>query len=485
MGGRVLLQDLIQGVAKRANISEQEAGTFVRTVFAVVSDSLADEKIIKIRNLGTFKLIEVGERETVDAETGAVLRVKGYHKVVFTPDNSLKDLINKPFAQFETVFLNDSTDLADMERGAEDAVSEGEEDEELEGQEDEENIASVEHAVSGGQPEADDSESVAGPSVEESSEEMSSVEISSSEGGAEPASASVSARPVEERPVTEEEPVQPVVPEAHVSEFDRNEASADEEHSENKEYASDHIEYQHTDYQRVHDQKVEELNVTTQTVEHQTIEHQSIVHQGRAEGERQSRCMRLSQSGMIGLFLFILLLMAGSYLAGYYRVLCPSCTVLPDQGGVAPARVHTERKDTVAKLQEKAVPAVQNDSLVGKGKEDVKEKATPVQPAVSSSASAQPSQAVAGKPSADSLKRLKDKMAQYPQVKQGAYRIVGVKSVHRLKSGESLLRLAQKVYGSRDFVKYIIVMNGIKDPDLVQIGQEIKLPELVKGGDNL
>ena len=130
------MQDLIQGVSRRANISEQEAETFVRTVFAVVSDSLSDEKVIKIRNLGTFKLVEVDDRETVDPTTGMTTRVKGYRKVVFTPDNTLKDLINKPFSQFETVLLNESTDLADMERGVDPEASvEDEEPEEGEGEE--------------------------------------------------------------------------------------------------------------------------------------------------------------------------------------------------------------------------------------------------------------------------------------------------------------------------------------------------------------
>ena len=133
MSGRALLQDLIVGVAKRANISEQEAETFVRMVFTIISDSLADEKIIKIRNLGTFKLVEIDDRESVDPNTGALTRVKGYKKIVFTPDNALKDLINKPFAQFETVILNDNTDLSEMERGTESSslADEEEEDEAL------------------------------------------------------------------------------------------------------------------------------------------------------------------------------------------------------------------------------------------------------------------------------------------------------------------------------------------------------------------
>lgn len=429
MGGRALLQDLIQGVSRRANISEQEAETFVRTVFAVVSDSLSDEKVIKIRNLGTFKLVEVDDRETVDPTTGMTTRVKGYRKVVFTPDNTLKDLINKPFSQFETVLLNESTDLADMERGVDPEASvEDEEPEEGEGEELQEETET--------------------PDVEEKeSEETELPETADAEAPQTETVESPSA--VEDTEETIEE--------------DRDDMS------------SSSIEYQHADYQKIQEQKVEELNVATQTVEHQTIEHQSIVHQSEPESERQSRCMRLSQGGMIGLFLFILLLMAGSYFAGYYRVLCP-CALCPD--GVEPAVVaEMKEADTLTVREEKRqVEPVENDSV---------KKAEQNTGALAASAHQQATRQDSVKSREDSLKHLRAKASEYPQVKNAKYLIVGVKTVHKLKSGESLLRLAQQVYGSREFVTYIIELNQIKDPNLVQIGKEIKLPELVKSNDNL
>lgn len=429
MGGRALLQDLIQGVSRRANISEQEAETFVRTVFAVVSDSLSDEKVIKIRNLGTFKLVEVDDRETVDPTTGMTTRVKGYRKVVFTPDNTLKDLINKPFSQFETVLLNESTDLADMERGVDPEASvEDEEPEEGEGEELQEETET---------PDVEEKES-----EETELPETADAEAPQTETVESPSAAEDTEETIEE---------------------DRDDMS------------SSSIEYQHADYQKIQEQKVEELNVTTQTVEHQTIEHQSIVHQSEPESERQSRCMRLSQGGMIGLFLFILLLMAGSYFAGYYRVLCP-CALCPD--GVEPAAVaEMKEADTLTVREEKRqVEPVENDSV---------KKAEQNTGALAASAHQQAARQDSVKSREDSLKHLRAKASEYPQVKNAKYLIVGVKTVHKLKSGESLLRLAQQVYGSREFVTYIIELNQIKDPNLVQIGKEIKLPELVKSNDNL
>ena len=82
------------------------------------------------------------------------------------------------------------------------------------------------------------------------------------------------------------------------------------------------IQYQHADYQKVNEQKVEELNVTTQTVEHQTIEHQSIVHHEPTRNEAHEKGLRLTLPGIISLFVFMLLMMTGSYLLGYYQILC-------------------------------------------------------------------------------------------------------------------------------------------------------------------
>lgn len=502
------MQDLILGVARRAEISEQEAETFVRTVFAVISDTLGDEKIVKIRNLGTFKLVEVDDRETVDAATGATMRIKGYRKIVFTPDNSLKDLINKPFAQFEAVVLNDSTTTADMERGTEaqpdeeedpDDINEEipEEDAEITGSTDQETgemsekdtSEEVQHAftedeVRTGQPEvseaetsektesqdkASEDEEPAQEAVEDSegTEVASIAEVAMNESHTETSSGTAHTETSADPDLKEKEPSS--------TEDAPAEDAAGVQHEEEIPAAS--IEYQHADYQKVQDQKVDELNVSTQNVEHQTIEHQSIVHQGRTENERTGGALRLTQGGVIALFTFILILMAGSYMAGYYRILLPSCHANSEKVNRPADAV---RKDTATVASRPKQTSVKNTAKV---ESSVGSKTNPVSQTTSSETKKKPTEI--RKNTTDSLKQLKADAAKYPQVKDGTYLIVGVKSVHQLKSGESLLRLAQKVYGSQDFAKYIIVMNKIKDPDLVQIGTEIKLPKLVKNSDKL
>lgn len=477
MSGRALLQDLIVGVAKRANISEQEAETFVRMVFTVISDSLADEKIIKIRNLGTFKLVEIDERESVDPNTGVLTRVKGYRKIVFTPDNALKDLINKPFAQFETVILNDNTDLAEMERGAESSslIDEEDDDVALDIEENPEELLEDNGL-------ADEAMS------EEIPEEASDVTLSDkNEETVLKETVQDDSMKLEEKTDTEkveegiiEEPVGDDMSVAHVlSDEEKIQPGSDMDMGQTNpevDSVSSSIEYQHADYQKIQEQKVEELNVTTQTVEHQTIEHQSIVHQGREESGRPNRSMRISLGGMIALFVFILVLMTGSYLLGYYRLLCP-CVFLTEEENYSEMQVLSDKTDSRSAVcpvpKAKQHPAT---DTIGKTPENQATK----QIAAQTSKPVQTVKQSEAKSKEDSLAQLRKKATQYPQVKNGAYLIVGVKSVHTLKSGESLLRLAQKNYGSRDFVQYIVELNQIKNPDLVQIGKEIKLPELIK-----
>ena len=116
MDKKILLQELAEGVARRRDIPKRDAENFLRAVFDVLGEYLQSDKIVKIRGLGTFKLVTVDSRESVDVNTGERIMIKEYTKVNFTPDPVLRDAVNKPFAQFETVVLYEGTKVEDMER---------------------------------------------------------------------------------------------------------------------------------------------------------------------------------------------------------------------------------------------------------------------------------------------------------------------------------------------------------------------------------
>lgn len=116
MENKVSLQDLANGIAAKKGITKKDAEVFVRTLFDIIRDSLRNDKIVKVKGFGTFKLVMMESRESINVNNGERILIKGYTKVSFTPDPTLRDIINKPFAQFETVLLYDGTKTEDMER---------------------------------------------------------------------------------------------------------------------------------------------------------------------------------------------------------------------------------------------------------------------------------------------------------------------------------------------------------------------------------
>lgn len=116
MEGKVLLQDLAQSLATKNNIQRKDAEAFAKAFFETISDGILQDKIVKIKGLGTFKMIEVQDRESVNVNTGERIVIPGHSKISFTPDAELKDQVNKPFALFQTVIINEGTSLEDMEK---------------------------------------------------------------------------------------------------------------------------------------------------------------------------------------------------------------------------------------------------------------------------------------------------------------------------------------------------------------------------------
>lgn len=113
MNEKLNIQDLIDTLAERHGMSKKNADSFVKEFFQLIEESLEKDKYVKIRGLGTFKLIDVGSRESVNVNTGERFEIQGHTKVSFTPEPALKDIINRPFSHFETVVLNDATVLED------------------------------------------------------------------------------------------------------------------------------------------------------------------------------------------------------------------------------------------------------------------------------------------------------------------------------------------------------------------------------------
>lgn len=103
---------LAKGLAEKSAIGQNDAETFIKAMFDVANVALQDSKLLKVKWLGTFKVTSIKERESVDVNTGDRILIEGREKIAFTPDNVLKEIVNKPFAQFETVVVNDGVDFS-------------------------------------------------------------------------------------------------------------------------------------------------------------------------------------------------------------------------------------------------------------------------------------------------------------------------------------------------------------------------------------
>lgn len=113
---KISIQELASVISKKHGITQKDAGAFVSVLFEVVATGLETDRQVKIKGLGTFKVIDVRDRESVNVNTGERIVIDGRSKITFTPDAIIRDIVNRPFAQFETVIINDGVDIEEFEK---------------------------------------------------------------------------------------------------------------------------------------------------------------------------------------------------------------------------------------------------------------------------------------------------------------------------------------------------------------------------------
>lgn len=485
MDKKVLIQDLADGLVLRRGLPKKDADVFVRSVFEIIGEYLQTDKIVKVKGLGTFKLVTVDSRESVDVNTGERIVIKEYTKINFTPDPVLRDAVNKPFAQFETVVLYEGTDIADMERmdipdlsedhEAENVSDVNEEADEMVLSESEEVLSgeekdmqakghhgidevSIETAaidengaveIQDGENETTDTETTVN-SIEEYSDVVEEVENKAeavSENVDEKSDTSVDDETEDERVSSLRQNTENEIkaePISAVQEEVLPEGKKEESHKNNSNVDVHHVEKVHVATQQIEVQKVE----------HQTVENQHIVQMAPEHHGR--RRVYLTPWMMFFVVLLVLLLMAISYYIGYHHLFYGNQPKVVKQ----PVVVHPVplKKDTVQISKEQDSLKVDTGSIRKvQVPEGMPEKTNKVK------AKSEDTQKVS---------------VEYPQVKNGAYEIVGTQEEHRMRSGETLRGLALRYYGSKDFTVYLVVYNKIANPDFVPEGMLLKIPKL-------
>ena len=418
---KIAIQDVASKLIVQNGLSKKEATRFANKMFDLIREALEEEKTVKVKGLGTFKIIDVDSRESVNVNTGERVLIEGHNKITFTPDALMKELVNKPFSQFETIVLNDGVDFKDPSE--EELEQETLEAEELEVEND--NMPLVDF-VSEEKPVEPEKPASSEMPIVEPEPLLKPVSVVESEPSVEPEPVAELEPVVGPEPSAEQEPV--VEPEPSVVE---PEPAADPEPIAEPETAEedDDTEYVEDDEEQPADRK-----------------------------------------WILWLLACLLALVAG-YLLGSYL---PLQSLTASKESVSPKVENTEvkkasevkKKPEVKKVPEAEKPEIQKEPEVQKEPEANKQPETPKQPEVKAPAEEKTPEVVLDKYEA------KDS-----RVRTGAYRIVGTDYVETVREGDNLTRISKRTLGE-GMECYIEVYNDLKASSELKKGQEIKIPKL-------
>ncbi|WP_165155087.1 HU family DNA-binding protein [Parabacteroides sp. ZJ-118] len=131
MNNRLNIQDLAGLLSEHTGKNRGEVERFLRDFISVISEGVYTDKIVKVKGLGTFKIISVEKRESIHVNTGERFLIPGHYKFSFLPDKDLREQVNKPFSIFETTEINENVDFSDMDESIEEKETEDESVEEV------------------------------------------------------------------------------------------------------------------------------------------------------------------------------------------------------------------------------------------------------------------------------------------------------------------------------------------------------------------
>ena len=450
--GKITLITIAEELVARNGVSKELADNFVHAIVETIEKGLREDGLVKVKGLGTFKLMEMSDRGSVDINTGERITIKGYRKVSFTPDSAMKEFVNRPFAHFEPTELNEGYPAE-------------EEQQEVAGDE-----GAANEIVEEVQEVKDETVAV--------SEEVSSPVVSEAPVGVEESEAPVE---VEES----EAPVEVVESEAPVAMQESEAVVAEEEPEEIKEESVE-FEAEKVDTEEA---TVDEELIGTVAEEHEeskdveeTVDPESSVSV-EMKPKRHS-----SKRGGCG-WLIVVLLVALAY-GVYYLVTIDQDSLsyydarmeeyndmmvnpnleeeLGEEWGEEPQAVPApvETLDTVKSEKEQAVTASSGISVVHS--EPQKEVApTPLASAGMEFCAVTLTESL-------EAKTIKD----ITPADTTDYVIDGTLITHELKNGETIIQLARKYYGDKRLWPYIVKYNWMKDYNNVAIGQMINIPVL-------
>lgn len=196
--GKLTIQDIAKVLVEKSGLTQKEANKFATEMFSIIQQRLEEDELVKIKGFGTFKIINVEARESVSVRTGERVMIDSHAKVTFTPDTVMKELVNKPFSQFETVVLNDGVEFDDV---AEDNEEEMAAVDDVVNPVEETPVVEIAQVVE--EPQVEEKPQVEEPQVEEEPQIEEEPQVEEA-----PMVKLAEDEPVEEEPVADEEPVE-------------------------------------------------------------------------------------------------------------------------------------------------------------------------------------------------------------------------------------------------------------------------------------
>ena len=469
MNERLTIQDLTDLLAAKHSMTKKDAEAFVKEFFLLIEQALENEKTVKIKGLGTFKLIDVDSRESVNVNTGERFQIKGHTKVSFSPDANLRDTINKPFAHFETVVLNENTILEDTPIEETEEEETGEEasaqavSNEMGDNSETTAIEENEGTDNLSEEEPIQEEQIASrPLVEESIEELAITEES----------AIVQELTEQTSPKEPEEIITETNIEEKVEQLEDEEVPEEEVTIDEQQPASIEEEKEKITAEKIIEQELLKANLQPVTpivppAEKETIKPVQPEQISQPVSKKTAPVKEKSPVPyLIAVIVVVLLLCGGVILFIYYPDLFSSSS---DKNALDMPPVTTQPVQPEAQLSD----TIAHKDTAKVITPDVSKVATTTQP-------------VAKKEEAIPVKAEPQTVTQQPATSayldSASYKITGTKTKYTIKEGETLTRVSLRFYGTKAMWPYIVKHNPkvIKNPNNVPYGTTIEIPELTK-----
>ena len=439
-------------LTSKMGLEVAEAEAFITAMFKVVNEGLKEDKLVKIKGLGTFKLTKVSARESVDVNTGERIVIEGREKISFSPDNYMRDLVNSPFSQFETVVLSDGVDFSAIDEKY--ALNELKDDSSL--------LLSNEESL---ETIAEEPKSILS-SIEEAKEALAQLNEKEEEGTVEEPVFTAELETenllvIEQEESSEETKSQMSVPISlqlspqQLSALNTKESVSDDEKKvEESEELSSVVENESSQIE-----EAPQFVIETEKIEEKE-ETKPIEEESEEEEDTEESSSRSYVKPLLFAFLLIACLAIGAGV-GYYLFQQQSKEMSVAQSSQTTNKVVVSAKKAnsptaVVDSSQKKQAAAMVHSITKKNTQAVIVKTE--QPEVKDE-----------KPVFDSKQYNKD-----PRVRTGAYIIIGVEKEIEVKAGQTLYSLSRRYLGP-DMECYVEAINGKKE---FKAGEKMKIPTL-------